>query len=93
MSVTKNTLIHAINHKTYLSMKESTECVDSFFEVIKDALAKGTDVKVSGFGKFEVKSKTSRKGRNPQTGESIEISARRVLTFKPSQTLKEKINK
>jgi integration host factor subunit alpha len=66
--------------------------VESVFDIMKDELAKGDKVKISGFGNFIVKDKNSRRGRNPQTGAEIEISARRVLTFKSSQVLKKALN-
>ena len=72
--------------------KEAADMVDTVFEAIKDTLAKGEKLKVSGFGNFVVREKTERVGRNPQTGEEITISARKVLTFKPSQVLKSSLN-
>jgi integration host factor subunit alpha len=63
------------------------------FESIKETLARGEPVKISGFGNFVVREKKARVGRNPQTGRDIEISARRVLTFKPSQVLKDVLNR
>ena len=65
--------------------------MDLVFKVIKDTLSKGGKVKISGFGNFSIRDKTTRVGRNPQTGDAMEISARRVLTFKPSQVLKEDV--
>ena len=65
--------------------------MDLVFKVIKDTLARGEKVKISGFGNFSIRDKATRIGRNPQTGEAMEISARRVLTFKPSQVLKEDV--
>ena len=66
--------------------------VDLFFDTIKETLEYGEKLKVSGFGNFVVRSKRERIGRNPQTGEAIKISARKVLTFKPSQVLKNALN-
>jgi integration host factor subunit alpha len=66
--------------------------VETVFELIKDKLAQGEKVKISGFGNFVVKEKRSRRGRNPQTGEEISITARRVLTFKSSQVLRKALN-
>ncbi len=63
-----------------------------FNEAVKETLSRGEPVKVSGFGNFVVREKKARVGRNPQTGRDIEISARRVLTFKPSQVLKDQLN-
>lgn len=75
-----------------LSRRDSAEIVDLLFEGIKETLARGEPVKISGFGNFLVREKKARVGRNPQTGRDIEISARRVLTFKPSQVLKDQLN-
>jgi len=72
---------------------ESMDLVESVLSIIKDVLAEGEAVKVSGFGSFIVKEKNNRRGRNPQTGEEITIDARRVLIFKPSEVLKVAINK
>jgi len=74
------------------SRKESAELVDKVFAIMKGALAEGDKIKISGFGNFVVRPKKQRVGRNPQTGEPIPISARRVLTFKPSQVLKSVLN-
>ncbi len=75
-----------------ISRKEAAEYVDAMFEVIKKSLERGEQVKVSGFGNFVISTKRARPGRNPQTGEEILITARRVLTFKPSQVLKAALN-
>jgi integration host factor subunit alpha len=75
-----------------LSKKESAEIVEMVFETIKLTLAEGEKIKISGFGNFVVREKKARIGRNPQTGIEIRISPRRVLTFKPSQVLKNSIN-
>ena len=69
------------------------EIVEMAFDTIKDTLERGEKIKLSGFGNFVVREKKSRVGRNPQTGQEIEISARRVLTFRPSQVLKNALNK
>lgn len=74
------------------SKKESAEVVESVFDTMKEVLASGEKIKISGFGNFVVRDKKQRVGRNPQTGEPIPISARRVLTFKPSQVLKGILN-
>jgi integration host factor subunit alpha len=74
------------------SKKESAEVVEAVFDTMKETLARGDRVKISGFGNFVVREKKQRIGRNPQTGEPIPISARRVLTFKPSQVLKNILN-
>jgi integration host factor subunit alpha len=74
------------------SKKESAEIVEMVFETIKETLERGEKIKISGFGNFVVRQKQERTGRNPQTGEEIKIAPRRVLTFKPSQVLKNTIN-
>jgi integration host factor subunit alpha len=75
-----------------LSKKESAEIVELVFETLKQILEQGEKVKISGFGNFVVREKKARIGRNPQTGTEIRISPRRVLTFKPSQILKNTLN-
>ncbi len=77
---------------TFLSRNRTTEIVDGLFEKIKETLAKGEDVHISGFGKFQAKFKWARKGRNPQTGKSIILRSRRTVTFRCSPRLREKIN-
>ena len=86
--MTKIDIIQDVYEKLGLSKKDSARLVDSVFDLMKDCLARGEKIKISGFGNFIVKEKKSRRGRNPQTGEEIEISARRVLTFKSSQVLR-----
>lgn len=90
--MTKIDIIDRIHQKIGLSKKEASEVVELIFETIKSNLEKGEKIKISGFGNFVVRSKRPRIGRNPQTGEEIEISARKVLTFKPSQVLKKVVN-
>ncbi|MGH1467513.1 MAG: integration host factor subunit alpha [Bdellovibrionales bacterium] len=91
-TVTKLDLVENVYEKIGFSKKEAGELVESVFSEIKSKLITGDKVKISGFGNFVVNDKKPRKGRNPQTGEQITISGRRVLTFKASQILKEKIN-
>ncbi len=74
------------------SKKEAAEVVEAVFDTMKETLADGEKIKISGFGNFVVRDKKERVGRNPQTGAPIPISARRVLTFKPSQVLKGTLN-
>ncbi len=74
------------------SKKEAAEIVEAVFDTLKKTLESGEKIKLSGFGNFVIRDKKSRVGRNPQTGEEITISARRVLTFKPSQVLKNALN-
>lgn len=91
MSLTKADIVERVYKEAGFSKKEAADLVDLVFQVIKDTLAKGEKVKISGFGNFSIRDKATRIGRNPQTGESMEISARRVLTFRPSQVLKEDV--
>jgi len=90
--MTKIDIIQNVCDKLGFSKKDSARIVESVFDIMKDELARGQKVKISGFGNFVVKDKNSRRGRNPQTGAEIEISARRVLTFKSSQVLKPALN-
>ena len=85
-------LVEAVHEIVGFSKKESSDTVELLFDTMKETLEHGEKIKISGFGNFEVRDKRSRVGRNPQTGEVIEISARRVLTFKPSQVLKAALN-
>lgn len=91
MSMTKADIVERVYKEAGFSKKEAADLVDLVFKVIKDTLARGEKVKISGFGNFSIRDKSTRVGRNPQTGEAMNISARRVLTFKPSQILKEDI--
>ncbi len=91
--MTKAEIIQSVYNKLGLSKRDSARIVESVFDIMKDALAEGEKIKISGFGNFVVSGKRARKGRNPQTGESIEISKRRVLTFKASQVLRNSLNK
>jgi len=91
--MTKADLVEIIYEKIGgLSKKESQDIVESIFETMKTCLKQGEKIKVSGFGNFTLRDKRPRKGRNPQTGDDIQITARRVLTFRPSQILKTYIN-
>jgi len=90
--MTKADIVERIYEKVGFSKKEATDVVESIFEIIKGHLEKGEKVKISGFGNFVLNTKRPRKGRNPQTGEEIVISGRRVLSFKPSPVLKKAIN-
>lgn len=87
-TLTKADIVEGVFQKVGFSKKESSELVELVFETMKRTLEKGEKIKISGFGKFEVRQKSPRRGRNPQTGTEIEISARKVLSFKPSQVLK-----
>jgi len=90
--MTKADLIENVYLKTGFSKKESAEIVEMVFDLIKSTLEDGEKIKIAGFGNFVVKDKATRRGRNPQTGEEIKISSRKILTFKPSQVLKAAIN-
>ncbi len=91
--MTKADLVESVYERLGgFSKREAAEIVELVFETLKETLANGEKVKISGFGNFVVRGKKSRMGRNPQTDEPIEISARRVLTFKPSQVLKHTLN-
>lgn len=90
--MTKADIVEQIYERVGFSKKESADLVELVFSVIKDTLSGGEKVKISGFGNFVVREKNARKGRNPQTGEEIRLSARRVLTFKPSLVLKTILN-
>lgn len=90
--MTKADLIESVYLTTGFSKKESAAIVEMVFDLMKSTLEQGEKIKIAGFGNFVVKEKASRRGRNPQTGSEIEISARKILTFKPSQVLKSAIN-
>lgn len=87
-TMTKADLVESVYEKVGFSKKESAEVVETVFETIKRSLERGERVKISGFGKFEVRHKRPRRGRNPQTSDEIVITERNVLSFKPSQILK-----
>jgi integration host factor subunit alpha len=92
-TLTKAEFVESVYSNVGLSRRDSADVVELLFESIKETLARGEPVKISGFGNFVVHAKKPRKGRNPQTGQPIELSARRVLKFKPSQVLKDLLNK
>ena len=89
MALTKAEIAAHLSQEVGLSKRDAKEFVESFFEEIKSTLADGEPVKISGFGGFELKDKSERPGRNPKTGEDIPIAARRVVTFRAGQKLKE----
>lgn len=91
--MTKADIFEKVQESIGLSKKESAEMVEAVFAIMKSTLESGENLKISGFGSFIVKQKKDRRGRNPQTGDTITIEARRILTFKPSSVLKEAINK
>ena len=91
--MTKADIVETVYEKVGgFSKKEAAEIVETVFDTIKETLERGEKIKISGFGNFVVRDKNARAGRNPQTGQEITISARRVLTFKPSQVLKNALN-
>jgi len=90
--MTKAGIANRIHEKIGCSKQESVELLESVLSLIKSTLETGEKIKISGFGNFEVKQKRDRRGRNPQTGEAITITSRRVLTFKQSNVLRDAIN-
>ncbi|AGE63927.1 hypothetical protein Bateq7PJ16_2534 [Bacillus subtilis] len=87
----KTELINAVAEASELSKKDATKAVDSVFDTILDALKNGDKIQLIGFGNFEVRERSARKGRNPQTGEEIEIPASKVPAFKPGKALKDAV--
>ena len=91
MTLTKLDIVEDLNNEIGLNKREAKELVDLLFNDIKNLLSEGHEVKLSGFGNFQLRDKSPRPGRNPRTGEDVEISARRVVTFKSGQKLKESV--
>jgi integration host factor subunit alpha len=91
MALTKAEIAEMLFDELGLNKREAKELVDCFFEEIRDSLANGEQVKLSGFGNFDLRDKSQRPGRNPKTGEEIPITARRVVTFRPGQKLKVRV--
>ena len=93
MTLTKADLVQQV-YKTQenLTKLQATEAVETLLSIMKNCLANGEDLLISGFGKFNVKNKKARRGRNPQTGDELILDARRVITFKPSGILRARIN-
>lgn len=89
MTLTKHQIVEDIRG---LSPKKAAEAVERLLEIMKTTMAEGEDLLISNFGKFQVREKGARKGRNPATGENMELAPRRVVTFKPSNSLREKMN-
>ncbi|MCC3356314.1 MULTISPECIES: HU family DNA-binding protein [Bacillaceae] len=87
----KTELISAVAESAELSKKDATKAVDAVFEAVQNALSSGDKVQLIGFGNFEVRERAARKGRNPQTGEEIEIAASKVPAFKPGKALKDAV--
>ncbi len=92
MSITKVELAEMAYEHMKVDKKKAAEMVDLFFEELKSGLVKDSDIQVSGFGKFVIKQKRQRKGRNPQTGDAMTIGERKVVSFHHSQVLKERLN-
>jgi integration host factor subunit alpha len=92
-ALTKAQLADLLFDQIGLNKRESKDMIDAFFDLISSSLIEGSDVKISGFGNFQIRTKAPRPGRNPRTGESIPIRARRVVTFHASHKLKEQIQK
>ena len=93
MSLTKLDLINQVySSNSKLNKNQARKAVEAILKTMKVSLKNGDDVLLSGFGKFTVKAKSARKGRNPQTGKSVILEARKVVTFKPSRLLREKVN-
>ena len=92
MALTKEKLINTLNTQMGLGKQESRKVVESLLKIMKDTLARGEDLLISGFGKFKVRQKKARPGRNPQTKTSMTLAARKVLVFKASGVLRKRIN-
>ena len=92
-TITKIDIIEYLNDKYQLSKHDTKNVVENFLEEIRSSLESGHDVKLSGFGNFELRDKSSRPGRNPKTGDVVPVSARRVVTFKPGQKLRARVEK
>ena len=92
MTLTKTQLIDSIQDRIGFPRKKSSELIEILLEIIKESLENGEDVLISGFGKFCTKEKASRRGRNPATGEDMVLEKRKVVTFKCSSVLRDKIN-
>lgn len=92
MTLTKAHVVESVQNELKLPKDKSTELVESLLEIMKGTLARGEDVLVSGFGRFCVNDKKQRRGRNPQTGEDMMLRQRRVVTFRCSGVLRDKIN-
>ena len=92
MTLTKADIAEKVRSQVGRNKKESAQMVDTLFEIIKQSLQQGKDVMISGFGKFSVRNRGEKVGRNPLTGEPITLPAKKVVTFKSSGKLREKIN-
>ncbi len=92
MTLTKIQIVESVQNQMGFSKNKSSEIVETFLEIIKSTLASEEDVMISGFGKFCVREKNKRKGRNPATGEDLMLASRKVVTFKCSGKLRDRIN-
>jgi integration host factor subunit alpha len=92
MAITKSELVLIVCDKCSFPRQESFQIVEQVFQILKETMEKGEKVKISGFGNFVIREKRPRRGRNPQSGEEMMISGRRVLTFKPSAKLRKVVN-
>jgi len=92
MALTKANIVESVHRELKLSKSKSSQIVESLLEIIKRTLASGEDVLITGFGKFCVKDKEKRRGRNPQTGEDMMMRSRRVVTFRCSPVLRDRVN-
>jgi integration host factor subunit alpha len=93
MALTKEKLITLLQDQKGLSRQESRQLLERVFKIMKDTLSQGEDLLISGFGKFSVRQKKARRGRNPQTRENLILAARKVLVFKTSGVLRQRLNK
>lgn len=92
MTLTKADLVQKVYQNHNFTKSQAAETVETFLRIAKDSLNRGEDLLLSGFGKFNVKQKNARRGRNPQTGDELILDARKVVTFKPSGILRARIN-
>ncbi len=91
VTLTKADMVEHLYEELGLNKREAKDLVEMFFEEVRDSLGKGENVKLSGFGNFMLRDKAQRPGRNPKTGEEIPVEARRVVTFRPGQKLKQRV--
>ena len=92
MALTKDKMVSRLQTQLGLTKQESRQAVERLFEVMKDTIANGEDLLISGYGKFSVRQKNARRGRNPQTKEALMLAPRRVLVFKASKVLRKRLN-
>ena len=92
MTLKKEDIISHVYECTGMTKSDSKQAVEELFEIVKETLEEGREVKISGFGKFQVKEKKARRGRNPRTGDDMTLRERRILVFRTSPVLRDKIN-